>query len=152
MNGMLKAGLIGLGLGAVLGLGITLVSPLCTPCAALLVGVGVGFLACLWDRPADVGSCAALGAKAGAIAGVGGLLGQMLGMTANALLVGPERAMDVATQWFDLPAVQLDASAYWVSQIALNCMCGLTNVALVAGLGALGGLLWYQAVGKNAVA
>jgi hypothetical protein len=148
MNGMLKAGLIGLVVGGIFGLGITLVIAYCTPCAAIVIGLGVGFLACLWDRPATGSSGAGLGAKAGAIAGVGHLGGQLLGMLANGLLVGPEGAAEFLDQ-LGLDAATMEPAAYWVSQIVINGGCGITNIAIAAGLGALGGLLWFQTIGKN---
>jgi hypothetical protein len=148
MKGMVKAGLIGLLAGGLFGLGITLLFPYCTPCAAVVIGLGVGFLASLWDKPLDGAACAGLGAKAGAIAGVGHLVGQLLGMLANGLLVGPEGAADTLAQLgIDMPS--MDSSMYWISQIVINGGCGLTNVAVAAGLGALGGLLWFQTMGKR---
>jgi hypothetical protein len=143
MSGMVKAGLIGLVVGGVLIIGVTLLLPLCTPCVAILAGLGVGFLACAWERPASAENGAGLAAKAGAIAGVGSLIGQMAGMLINGLVVGPERAVEVA-RILGLPAEQLTPRMYWASQIALNGACGLINVAIGAGLGALGGFLWYQ--------
>ncbi|MBN1640601.1 MAG: hypothetical protein JXA09_05135 [Anaerolineae bacterium] len=148
MNGMIKAGLIGLLAGGVLGIGITLFLPYCTPCAAVVIGLGVGFLASLWDKPPDGSSSAALGAKGGAIAGVGHLAGQILGMLINALVVGPEKAAETLNQ-LGLDTASLTPRMYWLTQIVVNTTCGLTNIAIAAGLGALGGLLWYQTVGKN---
>jgi hypothetical protein len=148
MNGMLKAGLIGLVVGGVFGLGITLVVPYCTPCAALVVGLGVGFLACMWDKPSTGGSGAGLGAKAGAIAGVGHLGGQLLGMIANGILVGPEGAAEVLVQ-LGLDTTTMDPATYWISQAIINGGCGITNIAVAAGLGALGGLLWFGTMGKS---
>ncbi len=148
MSGVIKAGLIGLLVGGFLGLGFTLLSPYCTPCASILVGLGVGFLACLWEKPRDNAAGAGTGAKAGVIAGVGYMVGEMLGMLINGLLVGPEGAAQVASQLgVDVPV--MSKGGYWVSQILLNGLCGLTNIAIAAGLGALGGLLWMQTLGKK---
>lgn len=148
MSGMLKAGLIGLGVGALFGLGVTLVLPFCTPCVALVVGTGVGFLACLWDRPTTNGASAGTGAQAGAVAGIGHLVGQLLGMVINGLLVGPEEAARMFNQ-LGLEAPTMDAATYWAVQIFVSGGCGLTNIAIAAGLGALGGLLWQQTVGTG---
>lgn len=148
MSGMLKAGLIGLVLGGIFGLGVTLVMPYCTPCAAIIVGLGVGFLASVWDKPATGGSSAGLGAKAGAIAGVGHLGGQLLGTLVNGILVGPQGAAEFASQ-LGLDTAVLEPAQYWVMQILVNGGCGITNIAVAAGLGALGGLLWFQTMGKN---
>jgi hypothetical protein len=108
----------------------------------------VGFLACLWDKPADSGGGAVLGAKSGAIAGVGHLGGQLIGMLINGLMVGPEQAAEILSQ-FDIDTPALDETTYWIMQAVINAGCGLTSVAVAAGLGALGGLLWYQTVGKK---
>ena len=148
MSGTLKAGLVGLLVGALSGMGITLLLPYCTPCAAIAVGLGVGFLACLWEKPAARGTIAGTGAKAGAIAGAGHLVGQLLGMLLNGLLVGPEGAAEVLAQ-FGLDTAAMSPRVYWITQIAVNTSCGLTNIALAAGLGALGGLLWQQTVGER---
>jgi hypothetical protein len=146
MRGMYKAGLIGLGVGALFGVGITLLIPYCTPCAAILVGLAVGYLTCVWEKPAEQSAVAGLGAKAGAIAGAGSLVGQLLGMLLNGLLVGPQGVAEVLAQ-FGLEPGTMSPRLYWITQIAVNTSCGLTNVALAAGLGALGGLLWRQATG-----
>jgi hypothetical protein len=148
MSGMVKAGLIGLAVGGILIIGVTLLLPLCTPCVAILAGLGAGFLACAWEKPASAENGAGLGAKAGAIAGVGSLIGQMVGALINGLVVGPERAVEVA-QMLGLPAGQLTPRMYWASQIALNGVCGLINVVIGAGLGALGGFLWYQTMAQK---
>jgi hypothetical protein len=148
MSGMLKAGLIGFLVGGLFSLGATLVLPCCTPCAAIPIGLGAGFLACLWDRPARAESGAGLGAESGGVAGIGSLLGQVVGMIVNGLLVGPQMAAEFSAN-LGLPATQLDSSMYWGALIIANGVCGLTNVAIAAALGALGGLLWHQTIGKN---
>ena len=148
MRGMLRAGLIGLLVGGVLSVGITLLFPPCTPCAAVFVGLGGGFLACMWERPPTAESGAVLAAKSGAIAGAGSLAGQMLGMLANGLLVGPEGATEAA-RTLGLPSTQLTPATYWTYQIVLNSLCGLTSLIIGAALGALGGFLWYQMAARK---
>jgi hypothetical protein len=148
MSGMLKAGLVGLLAGALFGLVITLALPFCTPCAAIVIGLGVGFLACLLDKPTAQSGVAAIGAKAGAIAGAGHLLGQWLGMLLNGLLVGPEGTSELMRE-FGLGTTAMSPRVYWATQIAFSTSCGLTNIAVAAGLGALGGLLWRQTMGQR---
>ena len=144
---MLKAGLIGAGVSFVLAIVAALITPFCNPCLALLLGLGVGVLAGVWERPTTSGAGAAEGAKAGAIAAVGGLVGQMAGAVINGFIVGPDGAAELLRR-FDLP-LQITEQNYWLSNLGGNCLCGLFNVALGAGLGALGGILWYQVGGKN---
>ena len=147
---MLKSGLIAGGVTFVLALGFTLLSPLCVPCLAFFLGLGAGYLAGVFDKPLDNGSSAKSGAGAGAIGGVGAIIGQMVGALLNAVIVGPERAARMLEQ-LGLPMATPDSfgSGYWIGVIGSGCCFGLLDVALMAGLGALGGLLWWQISGKQ---
>jgi MFS family permease len=146
---MLKAGLIGAGVGFVLAIIAAVLTPFCNPCVALLLGLGVGVLAAVWERPATPGASAGEGAKAGGIASVGSLVGQMIGAVANGLIVGPSGAAELYRQLDIQVPVQFTEQSYWAYNLCGNCLCGVVNVALAAGLGALGGILWYQVSGKN---
>lgn len=145
---MLKAGLIGAAVGFVLALVTTIVTSVCNPCVALLLGVGVGVLAAVWERRPTQGGSATVGAQAGAIATAGSLVGQMIGAVINGFLVGPEGLAELYLQ-LGLPVP--DRNTYWLYNLGGNCVCALLNVALGAGLGAVGGLLWYQMAGKDRV-
>ncbi len=144
---MLKAGLIGAGIGFIVAIIAAVITPCCNPCAALLLGLGVGVLAGVWERPATPGASAGEGAKASAIAAVGTLIGHMIGAVANGLIVGPEGVAQIYRQ-FDIQ-VPLTPQSYWIYNLGGNCLCAIADVALGAALGALGGLLWYQISGKN---
>ena len=144
---MLKAGLIGAGVGFILAIITALVTPFCNPCLALLLGLGVGVLAGFWERPATSGSGAGEGAKAGAIATTGNLIGQMIGAVANGLIVGPQGMAELYRR-FDIPR-PMGSRSYWIYILGGNCLCAVVNVALGAGMGALGGILWYQISSKN---
>ena len=144
---MIKAGLI---LGAVmlvLGVGGSLLSPLCVPCLAVMAGIGAGYLAGVFDKPLTSGDSAKVGAIAGAIGGAGALLGQIIGGILNALLVDPQNMMRMMEQ-FGFPATY-DANFITISQIGGGVCFGLIDIVLMAGLGALGGILWQQIAGKN---
>ncbi|HQE93176.1 MAG TPA: hypothetical protein PLH19_05305 [Anaerolineae bacterium] len=144
---MVKAGLI---LGAVmlvLGIGGSLITPLCVPCIALLAGLGAGYLAGVFEKSATSGEAAKVGAIAGVIGGAGALLGQIVGGIINALVVKPEGVADIMKQ-LNLP-VASDPSLYYISFIGGGVCFGVVDVVLMAGLGALGGLLWYQISGKD---
>jgi MFS family permease len=144
---MIKAGLI---LGAVmlvLGVGGSLISPICVPCLAVVAGIGAGYLAAVFDKPLTSGGAAKSGAVAGAIGGAGALLGQIIGGILNAIIVGPQGAMDVLER-LGLP-VSYDPNLYYVSFIGSGVCFGVLDIVLMAGLGALGGILWLQIAGKN---
>ena len=144
---MLKAGLIGAGVGFVLAIIAALITPFCNPCVALLLGLGVGVLAAVWEQPVTSGASAGEGAKGGAIAAVGNLVGQMIGAVANGLIVGPRGVAEIYRQ-FDIQ-IPLTPQYYWILNLGGNCLCAVVNVALGAALGAVGGLLWYQITGKS---
>lgn len=148
---MTKAGLI---LGAVmlvLGIGGSLISPICVPCLAMVAGIGAGYLAGVFDKPLTSGGGAKAGAVAGAIGGVGALLGQIIGGILNSVLVNPQTVMDMMEQ-LGLPTTYYDPGFIQFGQIGGGICFGVLDIVLMAGLGALGGILWYQIAGKNTTA
>ena len=74
----------------ILALGISLLSPFCVACLALLLGLGAGYLTGVFDKPGEQRTATKSGAIAGASSGVGLLLGQMIGVVINGYTVGPE--------------------------------------------------------------
>ena len=153
---MLKSGLIFGGvafvLTAITGL---LNAQLCGPCLVLLVGAGAGYLGSTFDKPRDNAGSARSGAGAGAIGGLGALLGHVIGGLIGISLLGPERAVEFARQ-LGLPTTGLDPNdpasliGFYGGTVGIACCFGLLDIVLMAGVGALGGLLWYQITGKNA--
>ncbi len=144
---MWKAGLIGAIVGLIGTLIFTLLTPLCNPPIALILGLGAGLLAAFWERPAAGGDGALKGAEAGAITGGGILLGQMVGAVLNGIIVGPERAAQLIRQ-FGLSVEYQNPAQYWAYLLSGNCCCALITLLLATGLGALGGLVGYQIWGK----
>ena len=146
---MIKAGLILGGVMLVLGIGGSLVTPLCVPCIALMAGIGAGYLAGVYEKPATSGGTAKSGAVAGTIGGVGALIGQIIGGIINAIIVGPEGLAEII-QMLDLPVSAAPPTAAYIGFIGGGFCFGILDILLMAGLGALGGILWYQITGKNA--
>jgi hypothetical protein len=139
---MLKSGLIIGVIMLVLAIGSSLISPLCVLCLTLFAGVGAGYLAGVFDIPLESGQSAKIGAGAGAIAGVGAWLGHLVGGAANAVIVGPEATAQLMRD-LGLPA-SVDPSTYYAAALGGGCCLGLIEIGLMAGLGALGGLLWFR--------
>ena len=100
---MIKAGLI---LGAVmLVLGVGGQSAACAALCAVSGGDGGhrhGYVAGVFDKPLTSGDSAKVGAIAGAIGGAGALLGQIIGGILNAIMVDPQKMMQMMEQ-FGLP-------------------------------------------------
>ncbi len=145
---MLKSGLI-VGLASLLfSFGASLASPLCTPCVAVFAGLVAGYLAGLFDKPAQQPAALQSGTNSGAIAGLGGLVGNIFAAAVNVTLLGSTGAAQWAQQ-LGLPIggpgdAASFANTYYLSSFGLACCGGLFNIVLMAGLGALGGLLWYR--------
>jgi hypothetical protein len=147
---MLKAGLIGAAVGCVLAIVAAVAFPaLCNPCAAVFVGLATGALAAVLSRSCAGRSAAAAGAQAGAIATAGSLLGQMIGTAVMGATLDPavvaEAAAEMSRLWgLTVTDPELYAEVYGPVLLVSSLLCGLMGVALGAGSGALGGLLWHQ--------
>ena len=144
---MLKSGLITGAIAIFLAAGFSLISPICVPCIALLLGAGAGYLNGVFDRPSAQNSALKAGAGSGAIGGGGALVGHLIGGALNAVVVGPESVRQMLEQ-FGLSASD-DPVVYYGGVFGGACCLGLFEIVLMAGLGALGGLLWWQMTGKN---
>ena len=146
---MVKSGLIVGGITLVLGLIGAFVFPLiCVPCVALFAGTGAGYLAGQFDRPGMSNMAVRRGAQAGAIAGIAALLAHVIAGVGNAVLLGPEGAAQMMSQ-FGLPADATNPAVYYASATVTSLCFGLFEIALMAGTGALGGLLWFNTAGKS---
>ncbi len=146
---MRRAGLIVGGITLVLGLIGGFIFPvLCIPCVALFAGTGAGYLAGQFDRPGASNTAVRLGAQAGAIAGVAALLAHIIAGMASSAMLGPEGAAEMMSQ-FGLVSDPGNPVVYYASAFGTACCMGLFEIALMAGTGALGGLLWFNTAGKN---
>jgi hypothetical protein len=146
---MYKSGLIFGGVMFVAALVITLLFPYCVPCAALLIGFAGGYVAGVFAKPAAQAGATKAGAIAGALAGAGAILGEMIGTVINASVVGPEKVGQIL-QSLGFPSyTSMTTGEYWAIQLGFNLCISLFSVALMAGLGALGGMVWWQVNGKK---
>ena len=147
---MIKSSLIFGIIAFILGAGITLLSPLCVPCLAIFLGLAAGGLACAFDKPLNTGASAKIGALSGAFSGVGAILGQLAGAGANAAIVGPQGAQKFMSQFgLTVPGSGNFDAGYYFAVFGSACCVGLLDVLIMAGLGAVGGLLWWQMDGQK---
>jgi hypothetical protein len=142
---MWKSGLIFAVVMLLLGTGFSLLSPLCVPCLSIFLGLGAGYLAGVFDKPRDNGGAVKAGALAGVIGGVGAMFGQIVGGVINSFMTTPEAYGDTMRQL----GLEFNEAGYWAGRVAGVCCGGIFDILLMAGLGALGGLLWWQFSGKN---
>lgn len=150
---MVRSGLILAGVMLIVGGILAFLFPLCVPCLALVAGAGAGYLAGMWDRPLNNNLSIQRGAGAGAIAGVGALFGHLFGGLGAAAFIGPEGSLEMLRQFgLDLgsaESVSANPAVFYASAMFTGCCFGLFEVALMAALGAVGGILWWNMTGKN---
>jgi hypothetical protein len=135
---MIKAGLIGGVVGFIYVASLTLLSPVCTLCFTPLLGLGVGYLAGWFDKPQTVNVGLSRGIIAGNITGVGVIGGQMLATVISTVLI---------TNLEQLPAWMrqfLQSESIATDLTISSFFCSLINLGIIAGLGAIGGMLWFR--------
>ena len=82
--------------------------------------------------------------------GIGAVLGQMVGSGVNAMIVGPEAAQQFMRQFgMAVPTSGNFNATYYFGVFGSACCVGLFDVLIMAGLGAVGGLLWWQFSGQK---
>ncbi len=146
---MVKSGIIIGIVGFVLVLGSAVIfSPLCAPCWGLILGLAAGYLAGVFEKPTVNANVIKRGAIAGAIAGGLVLVGALIGGIINASLLNPSDLRQIY-EWLGVSGYSLDQTTIWAGQLGSAICGGLLNVALMAGMGAAGGALWWQIQGKN---
>jgi hypothetical protein len=146
---MLKSGLIFGGVALFVALAITLVMPYCVPCLALLLGLAAGYVSGVFGKPAAQASATRTGALAGLLGGIGVVLGEMIGAVINGFLIGPQGVAQVLSNLGISSGIPLTSDTYWIANLGMNLCLSLFSVGLMAGLGALGGLLWWNTNGKK---
>jgi hypothetical protein len=140
---MVKSGLIVGVATLLLALGTTLISPICSICVAVFAGLAAGYLANVFDKPRTPEGIIGRGAGAGAIAGAVAIIGQMIGAVINASTVDAA----IINEMFGEPI--MTDQTLWVAQLGVGVCIGLFNVAIMAGLGAAGALIWRQMRGNT---
>lgn len=148
---MLKSGVIFAFVALFLGLGLTLISPICIPCLAIFLGLAAGYVANVFDKPTLQNKAVKAGALAGVLSGLGSLVGQIIGQGINMALVGPGGMSEIYRQLGIQVSGDME-TIYYAGQIGLGCCVGIIALGIMAGLGALGGVLWWSVAGQKAAA
>ena len=149
---MVKAGIIVAAVVLFISICGALLSPLIVPCGALLAGGAAGYLASTFENPTLKNDAVKKGLTAGAIASAGAVLGQIIGAALNSMLLGPEGAQRLLAQMgYQTGSLSSSATttAYWVGVVGSAVCLSAVNIVVATGLGALGGLLWWQIVGST---
>ena len=142
---MIRAGFLGAIAGLIYITSLTLLSPFCTLCLTPLLGISVGYLAAHIDKPARSETSLSRGGIAGGITGIGVLVGQMLATIVNGILITNSESLPIFVRQMGLSQLFItDPDEYWQAIITTSSFCSLINLVLIAGLGALGSLIWFQ--------
>ncbi|HIE25553.1 MAG TPA: hypothetical protein EYP74_06065 [Anaerolineales bacterium] len=147
---MKKSALIIGGFAFVLSLVVTLISPFLLLCMTLFLGIVAGYITGIFEPTSRKKEAIQQAAKAGLFAGIGMLVGQVFGAIMNGFLVGPEGAVMVFNSFgMSVGSPSQMASFYWTILTVSTACISLFNIVLMAGFGALGGLLWWLFSGKE---
>ncbi len=142
---MIKASLIGSVVGFIYVMSLTLLSPFCTLCFTPFLGIGVGYIAGWFEQPTSVEASLSRGTVAGAITSLGVVVGQMLATVVNGILVTNSEQLPILMRDIGLSDFVIsNPTDYWQATFTVNSLCSIFNFALIIGLGALGGVIWFQ--------
>ncbi|MGB7536982.1 MAG: hypothetical protein WBM17_00440 [Anaerolineales bacterium] len=144
---MLKSSLIAVPVTAIVILITGFLSELCccaSPFAAVFLGLAAGALCVFFEKPFQKDRALKRGATAGAIAGLAALPAQVLGEIVVALVLAGSGKVDISL--FGLPAASATVDLWnWIlNALFAACLYGLTAAAIMAGMGAVGGALWFR--------
>lgn len=149
---MTRAGLIG---AVVIFLFASMISgfgpALAVTCCVIPVGLGAGYLSAFWDRPQQQREAVRKGTIGGAISGVGVILGHVVGAVLSVVFRG-DQLTDFSRAFsssFGVDASRTSEVWTYVGIVIGQGCIGLFGLALIIGLGALGGVIWWQTTGKN---
>ena len=146
MSGTIRAGLIFGALAffsnvAVGTIGLNILAPI----LGVIWGVAAGIASINWtDKIEEEKSAGGIGAKAGAIAGVGAFLGLAVGMTIwFSIMGGQETSIDLTKTFADEQGLELPSGDYMqelsrYSLVVATCCFGAVSVAVLSATGAVG--------------
>ena len=125
----------------------------CGPCVGILVGLGAGYLAGVFEKPSSNNATARAGAIAGAVGGAGAIVGQVVGGLLNARFAtspaAQQAVQDMYKSWGLAANDPSIAQGMMIGFYLWPILCSIVDILVMAGFGALGGLLWWQTTGKN---
>jgi hypothetical protein len=149
---MIKSSLIAVPVTVVVILVTGLLSELCccaSPAAAVFLGLAAGALCAWFEKPGRKDRALKRGAAAGTIAGVAALPAQVLGEIVVALALAGSGKVDISL--FGLPEARatVDLWNWALNALFAASLYGLISAAVMAGMGAVGGALWFRVSKKG---
>jgi MFS family permease len=122
---------------------------LASPLIAVFLGLGAGFLYAVFEKPADQGTAVQRGATTGAIAGIAAVLAQIVGQILFTLIVHRGGTVEIAPLGLPITSATVGMGNWLLEVLLTSFLYGLITLMIMAGLGALGGILWFRVSGKK---
>jgi uncharacterized membrane-anchored protein len=115
----------------------------CSPLAAAVLGLIAGGLCVYFEKQTDPEKAMVRGAIAGTIAGAAALVGTTIGGTIALLVAGSGKTPVACLPGLcNLASAPTSQTSWILNSFFSSCFCGLIALAVMAGMGALGGRLW----------
>lgn len=115
----------------------------CSPMVGAVLGLIAGGLCVYIEKQTDLEKAAVRGAVAGTIAGAAALVGETIGGTISMLVIGSGKTPEACLPGLcDLASAPTSQTSWVLSSFFSSCFCGLVVLAIMAGMGAVGGRLW----------
>ena len=152
MSGTMRSGAIFAIVNFVAGLAMGVLFPICFPFCGLVIGGGAGYLGFMWsegttDPPARVG------ATAGAISGVGALIGVVIGSLISYYAFGEQNQQIISDLLGTEVATGPEAeTAAMIGAIGTACCIGIGALVLGAAGGAGGAAIRNSTAGGDKAA
>jgi uncharacterized membrane protein YeaQ/YmgE (transglycosylase-associated protein family) len=141
---MVKSGLLVGVIALFVTLGLYMLSPICTPLGAILLGLLAGYLACIFSKPPTADARMKQGALAGLIAGVGAFLGSAIGGIISGALMTSSYGQQMYTQICSQYGYAIDPTSIWTGQAFWACCLIPFNILLMTALGLAGAAIWHK--------
>jgi hypothetical protein len=123
---------------------------LVSPGLGIILGLAAGFACSVFEKPVDPEKAAVRGAIAGAITGGVALVAQFISATVAQYVAFQGQSIQAC-----LPGLCAEGSApvsltnAMLGAVFNSCFWGLILLAVMAGCGALGALIWIRTAGKK---
>ncbi|MBN1439961.1 MAG: hypothetical protein JW929_11185 [Anaerolineales bacterium] len=118
---------------------------LASPFLALFLGLAAGYLCAMFEKPADAEKAAVRGAMAGGITGGVALVAQFISQTIVQYILSQSGNLVACIPGFCTEgSAPVDLTHAMLAAVFNSCFWGLILLALMAGFGAAGAVIWIK--------
>ncbi len=123
---------------------------LISPMLAVVLGLAAGFLCSVFEKPIDAEKAAVRGGIAGAITGAVALVAETIGATVAQYIVYQGGTVQACLPGLcEEGAAPVAMANAMLGAVFNSCFCGLILLAVMAGLGAVGAVVWMKTSAKK---